>query len=296
MHYYQFHIGDFRGATTHLSNDEELAYRRLLDWYYDTEKPIPLETQMVSRRLRVATETVDSVLRDFFTETPDGWVNDRCEMEISRYRDKAEKNRENGKKGGRPKGKIETQKNPVGSQSDASRNPVESDTNPNQEPITNNQEPVFKNISDQQAESPSPEAPKQPRRNWIKELVKLGVDEKHANDWMTARKQKKAPMTDTALEGVIREAAKAGITLDDAVKIAAENSWVGFKASWMDKAKTSHSAAPVNRQQQIEDANARVVQEIIERESQLNGSHGQSRGMFDLGDPITIEGEVIHAQ
>ena len=44
MNYYSFHIGDYRGATAHLSNEEDLAYRRLLDMCYDTESAIPLET------------------------------------------------------------------------------------------------------------------------------------------------------------------------------------------------------------------------------------------------------------
>lgn len=288
MHYYKFNIKDWSRDTAHLSVEEEGVYRRLLDHYYESEMPIPVETQPVIRRLRLGGHEAELsvILGEFFTLESDGYRHKRCDDEIAKYHAKAESNRVNGKKGGRPeKPKV----NPDGFQ-------MEPTNNLNHKPLTTNQEPVFKNTCDQQAESQSPEAPKQPRRNWVKELAKLGVDEKHAKDWMTARKQKKSPMTDTALEGVIREAAKAGITLDDAVKIAAENSWVGFKASWMDKAKTSHSAAPVNRQQQIEDANARVVQEIIERESRLNGSHGQSREMFDLGDPITIEGEVIHAQ
>ncbi|NDH69342.1 MAG: DUF1376 domain-containing protein, partial [Gammaproteobacteria bacterium] len=33
MHYYQFHIGDYKSHTHHLSLLEDLAYRRLLDFY-----------------------------------------------------------------------------------------------------------------------------------------------------------------------------------------------------------------------------------------------------------------------
>ncbi len=62
MYYYQFHIGDYRAATSHLNNEEDLAYRRLLDMYYDTESCIPLDTQWVSRRIRIAH---DVVLSDF---------------------------------------------------------------------------------------------------------------------------------------------------------------------------------------------------------------------------------------
>ena len=53
MHYYQFSIGDYKAATGHLSNEEDLAYRRLLDMYYDTESKIPLDTQWVTQWLPI---------------------------------------------------------------------------------------------------------------------------------------------------------------------------------------------------------------------------------------------------
>ena len=132
MHYYQFSIGDYRAATAHLSNDEDLAYRRLLDMYYDTENKIPLDTQWVARRLRLATNVVDVVLQDMFVKHEDGWFHARCDDVIKQYHAMAEKNRANGRLGGR-------KKNPVGSQSQ----PIAKATN-NQELITINQEPKVK--------------------------------------------------------------------------------------------------------------------------------------------------------
>lgn len=136
MHYYQFHVGDYLSSTSHLSNEEDLAYRRLLDMYYTSEKPIPLDTQWVARRLRVASEVVELVLKDFFTQTPDGYTKERCEQEICRYKQLAERNKRNGSLGGRPK------TNPVGSQQDTSGIPEEPSRNLNQEPVTKNQEPL----------------------------------------------------------------------------------------------------------------------------------------------------------
>ncbi len=79
MHFYRFHIGDYKSATAHLSNEEDLAYRRLLDMYYDTEKPIPLETDWVARRIRVGSEVVVTVLQDMFVEKKNVWIHDRCD-------------------------------------------------------------------------------------------------------------------------------------------------------------------------------------------------------------------------
>ena len=103
MHYYQFHIGDYKAATSHLSNEEDLAYRRLIDMYYDTESCIPLDTDWVSRRIRIDKQVVTVVLKDMFVETPDGWFHARCNAGIQEYKALVNRNRTNGKAGGRPK-------------------------------------------------------------------------------------------------------------------------------------------------------------------------------------------------
>lgn len=141
MNYYPFHIGDYRSGTSHLSDAEDLAYRRALDWYYDTETAIPLDTQWVSRRLRVETQVLENVLRDFFFETQDGWRHARCDAEIAAYQKLRDKNRANGAKGGRRPKQIQPNGNPVGSQSDSAGNPLETEALANQEPRTKNQEP-----------------------------------------------------------------------------------------------------------------------------------------------------------
>ena len=46
------------------------------------------------------------------------------------------------------------------------------------------------------------------------------------------RRQKRAPLTQTALDGLVREAVTAGIPVVEAVRICVERGWVGFKASW----------------------------------------------------------------
>jgi len=61
-------------------------------------------------------------------------------------------------------------------------------------------------------------------------LSQYGVSEQHLNDWLIARKKK--PITETVLQYLVKEAAKANISVADAVRISAENSWQGFKAEW----------------------------------------------------------------
>ena len=143
MHYYKFHIPDWNLATGHLSLEEEAIYFRLINFYYDTEAPIPKETQTVIRRLRLGSHSVSVglILEEFFVLEDDGWHHKRCDEVISEYHGKAELNRENGKKGGRPprNGAASRAKNPDGSQMEPRRNPDVTLTT-NHKPITNNQE------------------------------------------------------------------------------------------------------------------------------------------------------------
>jgi uncharacterized protein YdaU (DUF1376 family) len=131
MNYYNFHIGDYISHTIHLSLEEDLAYRRLLDMYYDTELPIPNNIPLVSRKLRISAEVVKTVLDEFFELTEEGFKNFRAESEIAEYQRFIEKQKANGSKGGRPK---KSHRKPTA-------NPTQSQKKPNQEPITNNQEP-----------------------------------------------------------------------------------------------------------------------------------------------------------
>ena len=141
MHYYKFNIADWALHTAHLSLEEEAIYFRLINHYYDTEQPIPLETQPVIRRLRLGNDSdlVNVILSEYFVKTEKGFVHNRCETLLKEYRKTAKKNKANGAKGGRPKkdaASVESQEEPsglfVGSQEEPKHNP-------NQEPLTINQ-------------------------------------------------------------------------------------------------------------------------------------------------------------
>ena len=64
-------------------------------------------------------------------------------------------------------------------------------------------------------------------------LLDAGVPSQAAQDWLKVRKEKRLPLTATALDRTRREADKAGMTLAQAVQLAAGNSWAGFEASWV---------------------------------------------------------------
>jgi uncharacterized protein YdaU (DUF1376 family) len=101
--WYKFYLGDYITHTNHLSDAEDLAYRRLLDLYYISEKPIPLDTDSVARKIRLDLDITESVLGEFFDKGVDGYRNSRCDTEIAKYQHQVENNRQLGKRGGRPK-------------------------------------------------------------------------------------------------------------------------------------------------------------------------------------------------
>ena len=93
MHYYQFNIGDYKSHTEHLSEMEDLTYRRLLDWYYLHETPIPLEITEIARQIRMRSHSdcIALVLQEYFERTDDGWIHHRANKEIAKTGEKSEK-------------------------------------------------------------------------------------------------------------------------------------------------------------------------------------------------------------
>lgn len=208
MHYYQFNIGDYNKHTMHLSPIEDITYRRLLDMYYDTESPIPNNIPWVSRRLRIEAGIVESILKEFFEITENGYINRRADAEIAAYHGFLNKQKLNGIKGGRPK-KTHGIPKP---------NPNITQNNPKQETLTINHKPN-----------------KLPTPNGVLQSV--------WDDFVQHRKNKKAPITETALKGIEREAKKAQISLNDALQEICARGWTGFKAEWVMKdqpKKTEH--------------------------------------------------------
>jgi len=91
VNYYEHHIRDYDAATSHLTWDEDLAYSRLIRWYYRKEHPLPVDVKEVCRQVRATSksqrEAVGSVLREFFSLRDDGWHNPTCDDVIKRFKD-----------------------------------------------------------------------------------------------------------------------------------------------------------------------------------------------------------------
>lgn len=79
------------------------------------------------------------------------------------------------------------------------------------------------------------------RFNFKKSLLEIGVQEDVADAWLQVRKNKRATNTEIAFKKVYQEISKSGMTANDCITIAVENSWQGFKAEWVTAKKASRS-------------------------------------------------------
>jgi len=239
MHFYKFHIGDYMSHTRHLSLLEDLAYRRLLDFYFLHEQPIKHRDAARQIGMREHEEDVLTVLNEFFLSTDDGFVNPRANKEIQEY--KAHQGtsaygafiRDNQSlKSVVQKdvyiqhftnGTLDTYINTLRTQDV----PIMStssihDATTNHKPLTTNHKPK--------------------RESATKVACPPDVSQQVWDDWVTLRKTKKAPITKTVLDGAIAEAKKLGWTLEQFLIEWCNRSSQGLKAEWIVKPNPADKA------------------------------------------------------
>lgn len=138
MNHYPRHIGDYLKDTAHLTLLEHGVYTRLLDVYYTREGAIPEDqaARLVGARSKDERDALQAVLSEFFALEDGQWRQKRADAEIARYLEKAERNREVGKKGGRPRTQQEPTNNPDGFQNETQGEPTD---NPSHKPVASSQ-------------------------------------------------------------------------------------------------------------------------------------------------------------
>ena len=203
MHFYQFHIGDYKSHTHHLSLIEDLAFRRLLDHYYLHEAPIKQRDIARQIGMRDNEQEVLTVLNEFFVSTEQGFINPRADEEVSKYR----KFSEDGKKGAAKRWHKDSN---GGVNSPPNATPIATN---NQEPITNNHKPIKERATS--VACPHDVSP----QVW--------------QDWLQLRKSKKASVTETVVKGARAEAGKLGWELERFLVEWCTRGSQGLKAEWV---------------------------------------------------------------
>lgn len=139
MNYYRLNVGDFALMAEGLDEQGIGILVRLMNRFAFTEKPIKTQWVSLGFRQEVRGKAL-GILEALWEKTEDGWIYPPLVSQLSDYKENAEKNRANGRKGGRPKKSAtvscETQTEPSGFLSETQTEPDGKATN-NQEPITN---------------------------------------------------------------------------------------------------------------------------------------------------------------
>lgn len=225
MNFWNRHIGDIIRDTVSLTMLEDGAYNRLLDQYYQTERPLPLDKKMIYRLAR-ATSTAerkacDFVIDTFFKAEQDGYHQKRCDLEIAAYADKQRKAQASANaRWNKSEGNANASET-----HDASDMRTHSEGNAHQTPIANNQKPERQKTT--------------PRVTALSssDLVADGVTEQTANEFLDLRRKKRAPLTPGAWDGIKTEATKAGWSMQAAVAKCVARGWQGFEAEWVSNVK-----------------------------------------------------------
>ena len=184
---------------------EDLAYRRLLDLYYLHERTLNEDVAIVARKINMRDNVpeVKVVLEEFFIlEVGKGWTNPRADEEIQKYQSKVQS-------------AIRAGKASALARSNARSTTVQ--PNKKQETLNNKQE-TYKN-----------KTLKRPRN----------VTKKTWDDFLVHRKNKKAPLTETAFKGIKNEVSKTSISLEEALIMCQARGWQSFKSDWISKEQKS---------------------------------------------------------
>lgn len=257
MNYYEHHLGDYAKNTAHLTMTEDGAYRRLIDAYYIREKPLPGDLKDVCRLARANTkperDAVKAVLEEFFHLGADGWHHHRCDAEIDRYQAKQpriearkenDRERQNRARERRRALFEELRSRGMSAPWDATTEQLQAMLGCDQHgehhapvthPVTGDNTATHTPDTRHQ----SPEAISSSLRSEDKARARAGAvrpDDVSLDVWegfLAIRKAKKAPLSAAALEGINREAVKAGVSLQEALQECCLRGWQGFRAEWV---------------------------------------------------------------
>jgi uncharacterized protein YdaU (DUF1376 family) len=254
---------------------EDLAYRRLLDQYYLRESALPADIQVTAKlvRMRSFAADVEAVLNEFFTLTDSGWMHNRCESEIERMQDKQTKARASAQAS-------------VNARKAKSLNVRSTDANE-----SGNERSTVAQEKQADVELPTPTPTPTPTPVSVNTKASAvaapdGVDLSVWTDFVQLRKDRKAKLTQTALDGISAEAAKAGWQLEAVLRECVSRGWTGFKAVWV--ADRQAHAQPAKQAKSFEQINREAG---IEKWERLTGRTHPDR--IQTANPVQHMGDVI---
>ena len=94
MNWYKFRYAEYAMQTRHLTELEDLVYRRCIDLYYGHKQPFP-NAEWVAKRIQISdVQVVDSVLKEFFRFGEEGYSYQQADDDLSDFEVKSQKARD----------------------------------------------------------------------------------------------------------------------------------------------------------------------------------------------------------
>lgn len=247
-------IGDYMTATSRLTTEQHGAYLLLIMDYWKNG-PLPDNDQILAQITRMrpdAWSNARAVLAGFFKVANGQWRHSRIEKEMAEASERKGKAKDKARKAA--EARWAASGNATSNATSNAIDMLEQCPSPSPSPSPSSlplpSESPQKDSAGAQADKPAKVSVT------ARDLVNdYGISKQHAAEWMAVRKAKRLTLTKTAMDNMITEAGKAGLTLNDAIQMCIKKSWGGFEAKFL---KDSHGG---QRQETPQERGERMARE-----------------------------------
>lgn len=201
------YIADYLSATSRLTTEQHGAYLLLLMDYWKSGAP-PDNDAVLAQITKLSPDAwanARTMLEPFFEIQDGAWFQSRVENEMVKANHNKKANKERGLKGAQARWGNK------------------------------NAPSIVQACSEQcsaDSTSPSPSNNKKKEKE-IPIAAPIGVSKEVWDSFVKQRKAKKAQVTQLVIDGITKEASKAGWTLENALQEIVVRNWQSFKAEWV---------------------------------------------------------------
>ena len=215
------YVADYLSATSRLTTEQHGAYLLLLMDYWKNGAP-PNNDAVLAQITKLSPDAwsnARTMLQGFFQVSDEHWLHTRVESEMQKANHNKQTNSKRGKAGADARWGKKDAPSIVG---------------------------AMLKQSSADSTSPSPSSSKNTKNTVV---PPIGVTDTVWQDFVSLRKAKKAPISQSALDGIAKEALKAGMSLQAALEMCCMRGWSGFKAEWIAEKVTAAQKAQNNMHQ-----------------------------------------------
>lgn len=223
------YIGDYLADTTRLTTEQHGAYLLLIMDYWRSGK-LPDNDAVLSQITRMspnAWSNARAMLEQFFTIDDGFWTHSRIDKEL----EAAQKNKDAASLKAAKAAFARWNKD----NNDAPSNATSMPQAMHEGMLEQCPSPLPSPLPTSVSLTPDNKTAKRTKRHTTLDVLEAyGITGQLAKDFS---RQRSKPITQTAMEGIRKEAEKAGIPLEEAIRVAVVRGWQSFNADWIKRDK-----------------------------------------------------------